>query len=254
MAAASARVAARVCNRLRRSSMLGCVLAGPRVLVPAAGAQHNPHHRPALRPVRASARSWPPESPSLPSGIDLAGFSHARNSDLCNVEHDREKQSRPWHRDRRKTQQQRHDRCEGKHHDRIVERDLACEIPGGVSVMRKSSPSARLISRWIASAFSASMRASRVPTSSASAPSVSLRSRLASGSSLVVTQPLSRLRHAPVASGWSGCRVGLAPTGKRRLVTAHTHSGRSASRAHRRRCANAHNRTFTADEAGGAKT
>src|SRR5665811_1437191 len=28
---------------------------------------------------------------------------------------------------------------------------------------------------------------------------------------------------APIASGWSGCRVGLAPTGKRRLVTAHTH-------------------------------
>ena len=27
---------------------------------------------------------------------------------------------------------------------------------------------------------------------------------------------------APIASGWSGCRVGLAPTGKRRLVTAHT--------------------------------
>jgi hypothetical protein len=27
---------------------------------------------------------------------------------------------------------------------------------------------------------------------------------------------------APVAFGWSGCRVGLAPTGKRRLVTAHT--------------------------------
>src|ERR1700680_4807770 len=26
---------------------------------------------------------------------------------------------------------------------------------------------------------------------------------------------------APVASGWSGCRVGLAPTGKRRLLTAH---------------------------------
>jgi hypothetical protein len=25
---------------------------------------------------------------------------------------------------------------------------------------------------------------------------------------------------APVASGWSGCRVGLAPTGKRRLGTA----------------------------------
>ncbi len=30
---------------------------------------------------------------------------------------------------------------------------------------------------------------------------------------------------APVASGWSGCRVGLAPTGKRRLVTAHTRTG-----------------------------
>jgi hypothetical protein len=30
---------------------------------------------------------------------------------------------------------------------------------------------------------------------------------------------------APVASGWSGCRVGLAPTGKRRLSTAHTLSG-----------------------------
>src|ERR1700739_1074243 len=26
---------------------------------------------------------------------------------------------------------------------------------------------------------------------------------------------------APVASGWSGCRVGLTPTGKRRLCTAH---------------------------------
>jgi len=30
---------------------------------------------------------------------------------------------------------------------------------------------------------------------------------------------------APVASGWSGCRVGLTPTGKRRLVTAHTQLG-----------------------------
>src|SRR6266436_7902867 len=27
---------------------------------------------------------------------------------------------------------------------------------------------------------------------------------------------------APVAFGWSVCRVGLAPTGKRRLITAHT--------------------------------
>src|SRR5712691_4635933 len=32
---------------------------------------------------------------------------------------------------------------------------------------------------------------------------------------------------APVASGWSGCRVGLTPTGKRRLSTAHTLSGHS---------------------------
>jgi hypothetical protein len=32
---------------------------------------------------------------------------------------------------------------------------------------------------------------------------------------------------APVASGWSGCRVGFAPTGKRRLITAHTLSRHS---------------------------
>jgi hypothetical protein len=32
---------------------------------------------------------------------------------------------------------------------------------------------------------------------------------------------------APIASGWSGCRVGLAPTGKRRLLTAHAKSGHS---------------------------
>jgi hypothetical protein len=30
---------------------------------------------------------------------------------------------------------------------------------------------------------------------------------------------------APVASGWSDCRVGVAPTGKRRLSTAHERSG-----------------------------
>ena len=30
---------------------------------------------------------------------------------------------------------------------------------------------------------------------------------------------------APVAYGWSGCRVGFAPTGKRRLFTAHTRCG-----------------------------
>jgi hypothetical protein len=32
---------------------------------------------------------------------------------------------------------------------------------------------------------------------------------------------------APVASGWSVRRVGLAPTGKRRLLTAHTKSSHS---------------------------
>jgi hypothetical protein len=48
----------------------------------------------------------------------------------------------------------------------------------------------------------------------------------------VFRDPLSEgFRHfvtsmtAPIASGWSGCRVGLAPTGKRRLCTAHTHLG-----------------------------
>jgi hypothetical protein len=35
---------------------------------------------------------------------------------------------------------------------------------------------------------------------------------------------------APVASGWSGCRVGLTPTGKRRLVTAHTRYGHPLNR------------------------
>ena len=36
---------------------------------------------------------------------------------------------------------------------------------------------------------------------------------------------------APVASGWSVRRVGLAPTGKRRLLTAHANSGRSRREA-----------------------
>jgi len=30
---------------------------------------------------------------------------------------------------------------------------------------------------------------------------------------------------APIASGWSDCRVGFSPTGKRRLCTAHAISG-----------------------------
>src|SRR5256884_4552955 len=41
---------------------------------------------------------------------------------------------------------------------------------------------------------------------------------------------------APIASGWSGCRVGLAPTGKRRLCTAHTHLGLRALRSMWGRC------------------
>jgi len=37
---------------------------------------------------------------------------------------------------------------------------------------------------------------------------------------------------APVASGWSDCRVGFAPTGKRRLSTAHGHCGHGRPAAH----------------------
>ena len=44
-----------------------------------------------------------------------------------------------------------------------------------------------------------------------------IRDALSEGFSYFVTSIA-----APVASGWSVCRVGLAPTGKRRLVTAHT--------------------------------
>src|ERR1700732_4238443 len=37
---------------------------------------------------------------------------------------------------------------------------------------------------------------------------------------------------APIASGWSDCRVGVAPTGKRRLYTAHAINRRAASFDH----------------------
>src|SRR6185437_2101125 len=47
-----------------------------------------------------------------------------------------------------------------------------------------------------------------------------IRDTLSEGFSYFVTSIA-----APVASGWSVRRVGLAPTGKRRLVTAHTRSG-----------------------------
>jgi len=50
-----------------------------------------------------------------------------------------------------------------------------------------------------------------------------IRDALSEGFSYFVTSIA-----APVASGWSVCRVGLAPTGKRRLITAHTRSGLGA--------------------------
>ncbi len=46
-----------------------------------------------------------------------------------------------------------------------------------------------------------------------------IRDTLSEGFSYFVTSIA-----APVASGWSGCRVGFAPTGKRRLFTAHATS------------------------------
>jgi hypothetical protein len=47
-----------------------------------------------------------------------------------------------------------------------------------------------------------------------------IRDTLSEGFSYFVTSIA-----APAASGWSIRRVGFAPTGKRRLVTAHTHVG-----------------------------
>ena len=51
-----------------------------------------------------------------------------------------------------------------------------------------------------------------------------IRDTLSEGFSYFVTSIA-----APVASGWSVRRVGFAPTGKRRLITAHTQSGPDAS-------------------------
>ena len=42
---------------------------------------------------------------------------------------------------------------------------------------------------------------------------------------------------APIASGWSGCQVGLAPTGKRRLCTAHANFGSRPTDAAKRKAA-----------------
>src|SRR5262244_1126261 len=49
-----------------------------------------------------------------------------------------------------------------------------------------------------------------------------IRDTLSEGFSYFVTSIA-----APVASGWSVRRVGLTPTGKRRLITAHTLNGHS---------------------------
>ena len=64
---------------------------------------------------------------------------------------------------------------------------------------------------------------------SPSAMITGLRMPRASASTLSTAKamPLSHFvssMTAPVASGWSGCRVGFAPTGKRRLFTAHAKS------------------------------
>ena len=59
------------------------------------------------------------------------------------------------------------------------------------------------------------------------------------------------------ASGWSSCRVGLAPTGKRRLVTAHTPSGHSGSRRSliyiKERCAKGHTQILNAFARGAVR-
>ena len=58
-----------------------------------------------------------------------------------------------------------------------------------------------------------------------------LHTRAATNSWLALPEGFSHFvtsMTAPVASGWSVRRVGLAPTGKRRLITAHAMSSRSA--------------------------
>ena len=51
------------------------------------------------------------------------------------------------------------------------------------------------------------------------------------GGCTTVTGP--PLMTAPIASGWSGCRVGFAPTGTRRLLTAHHQQRTSAHKRER---------------------
>src|SRR5208337_3826523 len=72
------------------------------------------------------------------------------------------------------------------------------------------------------------------PRSSQASPSLALRPAH-SRRHLYVTSYTEGFSHfvtsmtAPVASGWSVRRVGLAPTGKRRLLTAHANNGRSTT-------------------------
>jgi hypothetical protein len=54
-----------------------------------------------------------------------------------------------------------------------------------------------------------------------------IRDTLSEGFSQFVTSMA-----APVASGWSVCWVGFTPTGKRRLITAHTQTSHRASFDH----------------------
>ena len=77
----------------------------------------------------------------------------------------------------------------------------------------------------MSSASSSTARTGRVAKSWVTRTAVTATSATNAASSRA-----THARAAPVASGWSGCRVGLAPTGKRRLLTAHTLSGHSRSR------------------------
>src|SRR6266849_5348353 len=97
-------------------------------------------------------------------------------------------------------------RCSGWAYSSLVH-------PGHVSLPRKG----RRVGLHIV-LFEACSAFTRVAACTLALPPI--RGTLSEGFSHFVTSMT-----APIASGWSGCRVGLAPTGKRRLCTAHTHSG-----------------------------
>ena len=56
------------------------------------------------------------------------------------------------------------------------------------------------------------------------------------GEGIVHFETVRQRKQGSLVAVSSDCRVGLAPTGKRRLCTAHTHSGRQARTAHRVLC------------------